>query len=97
MKTKSRSVKTFAPYFVIIVFLAILSLTTNVLFDRMPHLEESEDFQLLILGGIIFIGYYINRIAPRTIIPSFVWAIFAGMALYPILSVYTEDISSLKP
>lgn len=96
MKKGNGLISSFAPYLVIIFFLSVVSLFTNVLISDIPNLEENEDFQLLILGGMIFIGYYINRIAPKTVIPSFVWAIFAGMALYPILTIYTKDISSLK-
>lgn len=60
------------------------------------HFLHEVDFQLFIFGSMLFIGYYINRIAPKTIIPSFVWAIFAGMAMQPFLGFFTNDVESLK-
>jgi len=90
------SVRGYIPYAVLIVFLVIISVLARAFFDRYPHVTEEIDFQLLVLGGLLFIGFYINRIAPKTIIPSFVWAIFAGLALQPLLSVFTGDIGALS-
>jgi len=96
MRKIARKSKSFLPYFIIILFLTIISFSANFLFNKIPHLNKDTDLQLLIFGSILFIGYYINRVAPKTIIPTFVWAIFAGMAMYPLLSSYTENISNLK-
>lgn len=73
-----------------------MSVLARMFFDANPHIIEHVDFQVFALGMILFIGYYINRIAPKTIIPSFVWAIFAGMALQPFLGFFTEDLEGLK-
>lgn len=81
---------------VLIFFLVIISVVVRAFLQRFPHVGGEIDFQLFVLGGIIFVGYYINRIAPKTIIPSFVWAIFAGMALQPLLSFFTGDVSGLN-
>lgn len=86
----------FAPYGTLIVFLFVISWLSRLLFSQMPHLAEEVDFQIFVLGSVFFMGYYINKIAPRTIIPSFVWAIFAGIALQPFLDFYTHEIGSLK-
>ncbi|MCI0533205.1 cation:proton antiporter [bacterium] len=87
--------KMFIPYGVLLLFLGIISVSAQLTFVTHPQLAGDIDFQLLILGGFLFIGYYINKIAPATVIPSFVWAIFAGMALQPVLSFYTHDVSAL--
>lgn len=89
-------VKLFVPYIILILFLILLSFGTRLLFKDASHFTKEVDFQLFIGGAIIFVGYYINRIAPKTIIPSFVWAIFAGMAIQPLVSPYLKDISGLK-
>jgi len=78
------------------VFLTILSLVAHNVLKAQEHIRTEPDFQLFVFGTMLFIGYYINRIAPKTIIPSFVWAIFAGMALQPFLQFFTEDVESLK-
>ncbi|MDP4010977.1 MAG: cation:proton antiporter [Candidatus Roizmanbacteria bacterium] len=93
MKKKFRS---FIPYIILISFLSAISFVVRGSFQDAGHFLKDADFQLFILGGMIFVGYYINRIAPKTIVPSFVWAIFAGIALQPFLSFFTDDIESLK-
>lgn len=93
MRKKLRS---FIPYITLIIFLTILSFIAHSFLDEENHLMHEADFQLFVIGSMLFIGYYINRIAPKTIIPSFVWAIFAGMALQPFLAFFTDDVESLK-
>lgn len=84
------------PYFTLIFFLSLLSVGATLLFAAYPEVVHNVDFQIFVLGSVLFIGYYINRIAPKTVIPSFVWAIFAGMAMQPFLSVYTNQVGALK-
>ncbi|MBP9691309.1 cation:proton antiporter [Candidatus Woesebacteria bacterium] len=91
-----KKIRRFIPYITLIVFLAIISIGAHNFLISESHLTEEVDFQLFVFGSMLFIGYYINRIAPRTIIPSFVWAIFAGMALQPFLQFFTRDVTSLK-
>lgn len=95
MKPKTVSLVSFLPYTALIFFLVVISVAARGLLLRFPHVSSEINFQLFILGGIFFVGYFINRIAPKTIIPSFVWAMFAGMALQPLLSFFTGHISGL--
>ncbi|MES2437331.1 MAG: cation:proton antiporter [Patescibacteria group bacterium] len=88
--------KKFLPYATLIIFLVIISSLGQWAFGYAPSLIHDIDLQLLVLGGVLFIGYYINRIAPHTAIPSFVWAIFAGMAMQPMLATYTSELNSVK-
>ncbi len=88
--------KGFLPYTILIMVLIVLSLIGHIVFTGYPHILEEVDFQIFVLGTVLFIGYYINRIAPKTIIPSFVWAIFAGMAIQPFMSFVTHDLKFLE-
>ncbi|HLD81995.1 MAG TPA: cation:proton antiporter [Patescibacteria group bacterium] len=88
--------KLFLPYVVLIIFLTLVSFAARFLISEIPELSNDVDFQIFILGSLLFIGYYINRIAPRTVIPSFVWAIFAGMAMQPLLSFFIHEVAALK-
>lgn len=94
--TMELPMKNILPYFTLILFLTVISLLTRGLIGHNAEIIHEIDIQLFILGSVLFVGYYINRIAPKTIIPSFVWAIFAGMALQPVLAFYTHQISGLK-
>lgn len=85
-----------AGYLLLILFLVVISFGTQSLFAAQPEIVHSHDIELFVLGMVIFIGFFINRIAPQTKIPSFVWALFAGMALEPVLSNYLHDSSGLK-
>ncbi len=86
----------FFSYFFIIFFIALLSVVTRYIFAGETHVIEGYEMQFLVLGSLFFIGYCINRMAPRTAIPSFVWAIFAGMAAQPLISIYTHDLTVMK-
>ena len=83
-------------YIMLIGFLTVLSLAAQTLFNSRPELATSHDVEVFVLGMVIFIGFFINRIAPHTQIPSFVWSLFAGIALEPVLSHYLHDASELK-
>ncbi len=91
-----KKLKPYIPYLTLITLLSFISIFINIFFLHNKEASSNHDFQLFVLGSILFMGYYINRIAPRTVIPSFVWAIFAGMAMQPLLVFFSEDISSLK-
>ncbi len=93
---KSTTLRSFIPYSTLIVFLSILSFVGHSVISHDASLLHESEFHLFVFGSMLFIGYYINRIAPKTVIPSFVWAIFAGMALQPFLSFFTRDVASLK-
>jgi NhaP-type Na+/H+ or K+/H+ antiporter len=86
----------FLPYVILVLFIALISTPLRLLLLNYSHIVEEVDFQLFVFGTILFTGYLINRIAPKTIVPSFVWAIFAGIALQPILDFYIHDLEGLK-
>lgn len=86
----------FVPYIVLILFLVALATPLRLLLLNNTDITHEADFQLFIFGTILFTGYIINRIAPKTLIPSFVWAIFAGVALQPVLDFYTHEVEGLK-
>jgi cell volume regulation protein A len=92
----SKLVQSFIPYTTLIIFLVIISWLARVFLGAESKILEEPQFQAFVLGSVFFVAYYINRIAPHTIIPSFVWAIFAGIAIQPLLAIYTKDISGLK-
>lgn len=89
-------IKKIAPYFIIIIVLAFLSTATRSIFSAKPHLTDEREFQLLIFGGLLTLSYFLNRIAPKTIIPSFVWAILAGISLQPLLEPFIAGASGLS-
>lgn len=88
--------KRFLPYISLIFFLFVGALLLRSLFSALPHLAAETEFQLFVFGAILFTGYLINRIAPQTAIPSFVWALFAGMSLQPMLEFYTHHTDGFK-
>lgn len=50
----------------------------------------------LVVGLLFAIGYGLNYVAPKTAIPSFVWAIFFGMALQPVFVLLTQRVENLQ-
>lgn len=95
--TKTKKIlESFLPYTLLIIFLILITIAAQFFLEGNSFFHEDLDFQVFVLASLLFVGYFINRLAPKTVIPSFVWAIFAGIALQPILVVYTEDISVLK-
>lgn len=93
---QTKFVARFGSYVTLLCLLMIISVVSRIFFANAPHVEQEVDWQLFLLGGIFFVGYIINRVAPKTIIPSFVWAIFAGMAIQPLLAGNLSDVSALK-
>lgn len=83
-------------YFILIFFLSFLSYLAQRLINHEQSFLYHIDFQLFILGGVLFVSYLINRLAPKTMIPSFVWVIFAGIALQPLLKFFSADLDGLK-
>ncbi|PJE64756.1 MAG: hypothetical protein COU90_00605 [Candidatus Ryanbacteria bacterium CG10_big_fil_rev_8_21_14_0_10_43_42] len=88
--------KRFVPYLTLIVFLTLLSWGAGILLGGDSHITDGTEFQALVLGIALFVSYIVNRIAPETAIPSFVWAICAGMAMQQLLSPFTNGTSSLQ-
>ena len=44
-----------------------------------------------LLAILFFFSFFINRLAPATKIPAFVWSIFFGIALQPVLAVLEKS------
>jgi len=89
-------IKIFYSYFFIIFLLIIISFFGRKLIQIFPHIPKEHDFQFFIFGSILFLGYVINRSSPKTQIPSFVWLIFAGLAIQPLLSFFIEEKGIVK-
>lgn len=86
----------FLSYFLIIAFIFLLSSLGVKLVSFNRVVIHNVDFQLFVLGGVLFVSYVINQLAPRTAIPSFVWVIIAGIFFQPLLKFFSEDIEGLK-
>lgn len=88
--------KRFLPYSILI----IIALTFSVITHTTPWLDgvftQIPSGLYLVLGLVFAVGYGLNAIAPKTAIPSFVWAIFFGMALQPMLILLTHETESLR-
>ena len=96
-KNKVRNlIKIFYSYFFIIFFLIIVSFFGRKLIQIFPHIPKEHDFQFFIFGSILFLGYIINRSSPKTQIPSFVWLIFAGLSIQPLLSFFIKEKGIVK-
>lgn len=87
---------TFLPYVLLLLFLLGISFGIRAVFDAYPGGLAVHDLSVFAFGTVLFVAYCINRVAPRTHVPSFVWAIFAGMALQPLLSPYIADVGGLR-
>lgn len=99
-KTKTKkspsSFKLSVPYLFLLVMLTILSIVSRFILDLNPQILEHQEFDVFVVGSILFLGFVINRISPKTAIPSFVWVIFAGMAMQPLLESFTAEVELLK-
>ncbi len=94
--TDKLSIQSFIPYFLLTAFLVVASLFGRIFLETNAEVIFESEFQVFVLGTILFVGFLINRIAPQTIVPSFVWVIFAGIALEPLVGIFTRDISILR-
>ncbi len=90
------TIQSFVPYLILTALLIIASIIGRIFLETNIEVAFESEFQVFVLGTILFVGFLINRIAPRTIIPSFVWVIFAGIALEPLVGIFTQDISILR-
>jgi cell volume regulation protein A len=90
------SLKLSIPYLFLLVMLTIISVVSRFVLDLNPLILQHQEFDVFVVGSILFLGFVINRIAPKTAIPSFVWVIFAGMAMQPMLESFTGEVELLK-
>jgi len=86
----------FKNYLFIILFLVFFSFFGYKTIEIFPEITKEHNFQLFIFGSILFLGYIINRASPKTKIPSFVWLIFAGLAIQPLLSFFIKEKGIIK-
>lgn len=86
---------TYVPYIVLVTIALLLSLATHR-FEWIAALfhDGTEGFYLS-LALLFAVGYGLNLVAPKTSVPSFVWAIFFGMALQIPLLKLTADKDAL--
>ena len=88
------TLKKFAPYLGLITVAVFVSTLTGAV-PAVAHLFTGTEGFYLALALLFSIGYGLNYFAPKTAIPSFVWAILFGMALQLPLSVLTGDKNAL--
>lgn len=87
--------KSFTTYFLLIITALVLSLITHK-FPAVEQVFTTVPEGLYLVVALLFgIGYGLNLFAPKTAIPSFVWAIFFGMALQPVFVLFTHEIHVL--
>lgn len=97
MGTKKKSyVGLFVPY----AFLSAVALAASWVthsFEPLQKIFTTVPEGLYLVIALLFaIGYGLNSFAPKTAIPSFVWAIFFGMALQPMFRLLTQEIETLR-
>lgn len=88
--------KKFLPYFTLLglaIGLSLASRTFTWVGDLFLH--GAEGFYLA-LALLFAVGYGLNYVAPKTTIPSFVWAILFGMALQVPLFSLTQNAEALR-
>ncbi len=95
-KAKIKLLNTLAAYALLVTGLVSLSLITRFVPALDVWFREGESMLYLLISIIFILGYLTNRLGPLTAIPSFVWAIFFGMAIQPALSVITHDLNSVR-
>jgi cell volume regulation protein A len=80
--------------FLIVCGLSLSWVTQHV--DMVANIFAGVPTGLYLAVGLIFaLGYALNFVAPKTSVPSFVWAILFGMALQRPLAVLTGDTDAL--
>lgn len=89
-------VRPLLPYGGLLVGVAAVSVVTREVPTFRGWFGGGEAGIPLVVAVIFLLGYWTNRLAPKTTIPSFVWAIFFGTALEPALSTVTGDLSAIR-
>ena len=88
-------IKRLIPYLLLISFLSLFSVFMGIALQNHDDITQSIPFQIILVGSMLLIGYYIKRIAPITAMPSYVWTILAGMAIQPLLMFFNHHILDL--
>ncbi len=89
------TIRPFLPYLSLIGAALLLSYSVHTFPPLLTLFHSPPEGIYLALGLLFFLGFVLDTVAPRTIIPSFVWAIFFGMALQPVFTVLTQDTAVL--
>jgi len=92
MKPKSKNFLVYALLVITALALSLFARDVEPIKDVFSSMPEGLYLGLAIL---FIVGYFLNTLAPRTAIPSFVWAIFFGMALQPIFVLFTSESNVL--
>jgi cell volume regulation protein A len=85
----------FGPYLAFLAVALGLSLATHYLPWMTNLFHHGAEGFYLALALLFAVGYGLNYFAPKTAIPSFVWAILFGMALQLPLMALTHDQGAL--
>ncbi len=88
-------IKLFLPYIFFISIALVLSWFTHTNEAILQIFTQSKESIYLVIALLFIVGYGLNLFAPKTIIPSFVWAIFFGMALQPTMTILTSELDIL--
>lgn len=96
VKRTMRALRPALPYAGLLLCVTVMSVLTRELPAVRGWFGRGEAAIPLVVAIIFLLGYWTNRLAPKTAIPSFVWAIFFGMALEPALSVLTHDLGAIR-
>lgn len=92
-KATKKTIQRTIPYAILLVGLGLVSFFTRT---YLPELEgfllgTGEAYVYITIAVLLIFGYAINRIAQKTLLPSFVWAIFFGVALQPFLFLLVQQ------
>ncbi len=90
-----RSLNKYVPYIVLVTIALILSLATHQFAWLASMFHHGAEGFYLALALLFAVGYGLNYFSPKTSVPSFVWAIFFGMALQIPLLKLTADKDAL--
>lgn len=88
----ARNAVSYLLFIVVAVVVAVLTRSLPWIPDVFGHVPEG---LYLSLGLLFLVGYGLNYFAPKTSIPSFVWAILFGMALQPVFFILTQSTEAL--
>jgi len=89
-------IKKFGPYLAFLIVAIGLSVATHHFEWLTTLFRDGANGFYLSLGLLFAVGYGLNYFAPKTVIPSFVWAIIFGMALQLPLYSLTSNHEALR-
>ena len=90
-----RAASYWKPYLLLVAAAFLLAGVLRALPGAAAAFQKVPEGLYLSLGVLFLTGYALNYFAPRTVIPSFVWAILFGVALQPAFALFTENGEAL--